>query len=262
VHVVAPLVTAPVPFPISATEPAGHFAQLIDGLAEYFPDRHGAHVEAPVLTAPQFTAASATEPLRWQAVQTPVGDAEYLPDPHGVHVVAPLVTAPVPLPISAIEPAGHIAQLSVDDAEYLPDPQGVHVVAPLVTAPVPLPISATEPAGHATHACGTMPVPLLVLYPATPYVVAAQAVQGGGVVRAQSSQPASTVWELLSLRHDIAPVPADTCCPVMLPPQPAPVCQPLSVPEYFSLDVTVTLSMLMSPCHEVALDPFTPLKRS
>ena len=63
VHVVAPLLTTPVPTPISAIDPAAHTAQATVDKAEYVPALHGVHVVAPLLTTPVPAPTSVTDPL-------------------------------------------------------------------------------------------------------------------------------------------------------------------------------------------------------
>eukprot|EP01047_Picozoa_sp_COSAG01_P134512 COSAG01_NODE_64656_length_275_cov_15.068182_1_plen_72_part_10 len=50
-HVEAPLLTTPVPTPISVTEPAAHVAHATIGAAEYVPAQHVVHVVALLFTA-------------------------------------------------------------------------------------------------------------------------------------------------------------------------------------------------------------------
>eukprot|EP01047_Picozoa_sp_COSAG01_P025335 COSAG01_NODE_1596_length_9782_cov_16.488692_5_plen_74_part_00 len=47
VHVIAPLLTTPVPAPTSATDPAPHAAQAICDEALYCPAPHAVHDDAP-----------------------------------------------------------------------------------------------------------------------------------------------------------------------------------------------------------------------
>ncbi len=74
VHVVAPVLTAPVPAPISATDPAAHALQSALDALEYVPEPHAVHAEAPLLTAPVPAPISATDPAL-----------------HAVHAVVPAV---------------------------------------------------------------------------------------------------------------------------------------------------------------------------
>ena len=61
-HVDAPLLTAPVPAPISATDPAAHALQSALDAPEYVPEPHAVHADAPLLTAPVPAPISATDP--------------------------------------------------------------------------------------------------------------------------------------------------------------------------------------------------------
>ena len=88
VHVVAPLLTAPVPVPISATKPAPHALQSAVDALEYIPEPHAVHADAPLPTAPVPAPISATDPAA-HARQLVVDALEYVPAPHGVHVVPP-----------------------------------------------------------------------------------------------------------------------------------------------------------------------------
>eukprot|EP01047_Picozoa_sp_COSAG01_P093220 COSAG01_NODE_24404_length_780_cov_1.070485_2_plen_57_part_01 len=56
-HVVAPLLTTPVPAPVSAIEPAAHAAHVDVDDKVYVPAPHAVHVVAPLLTAPVPTPA-------------------------------------------------------------------------------------------------------------------------------------------------------------------------------------------------------------
>jgi hypothetical protein len=73
VHVVAALLTAPVPTPISATEPASQALQSALDVPEYVPEPHAVHVAAPLLTAPVPAPISATDPASHAAHSTTSG---------------------------------------------------------------------------------------------------------------------------------------------------------------------------------------------
>jgi hypothetical protein len=159
VHVVAPLLTTPVPAPTSASDPAEHVW----------------HVALPDVAA--YRPAVQSEHAVVEAIL-------FCPAAHAVHAVAPLLTTPVPAPTSAIDPAEHVWHVLLPDvalyrpAEHvwhvaLPDvayrpavqsvhavveaillrpaAHAVHVVAPLLTTPVPAPTSAIDPAEHVWH---------------------------------------------------------------------------------------------------------------
>ena len=119
---VAPLLTAPFPAPISATDPAAQAAQSTVDCAEYVPELHSVHVVAALFTAPVPAPSSVMEPEKHVEHEAAPTDeycpdahvehswfeaAENFPAAHGVHVVAPLLTAPFPAPVSAVDPAEH-----------------------------------------------------------------------------------------------------------------------------------------------------------
>jgi hypothetical protein len=159
VHVVAPLLTTPVPAPTSASDPAEHVW----------------HVALPDVAA--YRPAVQSEHAVVEAIL-------FCPAAHAVHAVAPLLTTPVPAPTSAIDPdehvwhvllpdvalyrpAEHVWHVALPDVAYRPAVQSVHavveaillrpaahavhVVAPLLTTPVPAPTSAIDPAEHVWH---------------------------------------------------------------------------------------------------------------
>jgi hypothetical protein len=74
VHVVAPLLTAPVPAPISATDPAAHIAHATVDDALYMPGPQAVHVVAALLTTPVPAPISVIEPAEHVAHAT-VDDA-------------------------------------------------------------------------------------------------------------------------------------------------------------------------------------------
>jgi hypothetical protein len=71
VHVVAPLLTTPVPTPTSVIEPAAHVAHATVDDAEYVPAPHAVHVVAPLLTTPVPAPTSAIEPAAHAAHALP-----------------------------------------------------------------------------------------------------------------------------------------------------------------------------------------------
>jgi hypothetical protein len=159
-HVEAPLLTTPVPTPISVTEPAAHVAHATIGAAEYVPEPH-----AMQLLPPGLVPVSGIDPAA-HCEHCWIDELLYWPAAHAVQFVAPLLTVPVPVPhamqllppglvpVSTIDPAAHCEHCWIDELLYWPTAHAVQFVAPLLTAPVPAPTSAMDPAGHRTHTVG------------------------------------------------------------------------------------------------------------
>jgi hypothetical protein len=105
VHVLAPLLTTPVPAPTSTMDPGVHVVHNTVDTAENLPGLHAVHVVAALFTTPVPAPFSATDPALHIA-HAVCGEALYRPAAHAVHD-----EAPVRLSRSVLLPVGHAAQL-------------------------------------------------------------------------------------------------------------------------------------------------------
>jgi hypothetical protein len=144
-HVEAPLLTTPVPTPISVTEPAAHVAHATIGAAEYVPEPHAMQLLPPGLVPVSVIDPAAHCEHCWTVETTVL----YRPAAHAVQLTAPAAAS-----VSVAEPAGQTAHGTIDELLYWPTTHAVQFVAPLLTVPVPTPTSAMDPAGHGTHTVG------------------------------------------------------------------------------------------------------------
>ena len=101
VHDVAPLLTTPVPSPISAIDPAAHVEHATVDDAEYRPEPHAVHD-----VAPDDANVSVTSPGVLHAEHATVDMLLYCPAAHAVQL-----TAPADPNVSVYDPAEHTMQL-------------------------------------------------------------------------------------------------------------------------------------------------------